>query len=1754
MDDRGKGKGMDRYRPNYSSSKPPPNYPGHPAQGPPFPPHHPHAQTRHHPPSRDSRSTPANHSMEAGGPSPMYWPQPGAQRRYEGPPHEVLGGEDHPSMRYTSSRPVSPDSGGRPSMAQLREGKIGGGVAIELGPILACSHPGPLFRRALVLRPTEEKMFPDQGDPIDILQKWIVRVFSLLPMILIILQGLIEEEESMGGRVNIPGPQSDYPPSRNFPSSQPPFRKAGRGASHEPIGPSLNASSYRADVYNRSDMGGGGGGGAGVGAPRGNDPYKRDGPSRLLPPNWYRGSSKPGSDAPLTSPTHPRGEHGDRGRGRSKLWRGAGRGNGEGFPPEHTRENGSNHSGGGVSSYRRPVGGDGYDEAAIREAFYGVAGSSGTTVIDRYRPQSGPPSTAPHSRTTSRHSSRAPSIQEEDEDGDERTDNEEEDEEDELEEGEWSATGSPYLGPATKKAELPMNAFSLDENGEEEEEEDENDDDEEEEGETPSVPPSRAPSPKSPETSVPSTGRRGLLLRTRNGRTMTQTDALSQIDDLDDQIAEYERLQAKRRARQKRSLPSQADLAPSTIGPTTSTNAETMGGSDQENLSPSSSDPIPLTLADRGDTTGSSKPSWSEKDIYAQNHLLAAATPLHLLGYPSMTQEAFQTHTQTVLHQHEQNFHLRMMRFLSAQNQAETLRQRELWRVWEGFEEGWKKRLRAIEDAKPLIPSYARTGDDWGRGGSGDRSGLYETSDGLGLGLGGPGFQAQSVSARGRSTSGGVSGSSGPSNSRGFHNPDAVRSEAHLQEIMERLAREASPGKLIRAKQLSARIPDMLPPWERRGKGLGGVRYENRGSRILDPVVAFMQGGTLRGLAGQWAGSGGVMAEELVGPGKSKNVREVWAEAERTRKAKGSGSGGWVRDRKGRERWVGGDGMGAGSVGSASATATTPLSSLRMGKTWTRKEREAFVEAYLKGRKQFGTVASALPDRTTAECVLQYYREKKVLHLKAMAARKDASLRRRGGAGSRRSQAAVVTGTGGESVTTEKEPRSGPLGTESRPGQIKGREERKVDEQSKGEGGEVKGSETSGAVDESQAVGNDEETLVSGDGKNSIVDVSISSTGPPSRRRRRSISRAVKDTSGDRNGGKEKDRPGKSKDRPGKEGSTKEIGSKEAKTTGKRPLEAIDESIGAGGDDAAVDAILSQADIRKLLQGYGLTEVLDEVPDSGSELDRKGGRKRTGGSGKKAKLEKGNGRALAAGVEDPLMDLEDAVETLALRVLSEELHLVEDDEDDGEEGEGEEEDDEEDDMDMQGSLLHEGDAHDASGETFSKDPRAPSTPTSYDTAPTPHSNTNSTGLLPLTLPDDPQWSGAVSGSISTPVSSSSVPGKKPTFSSYWSKLERANFLHLLEAHGKDFSAIASSLGSKTAVQVKNYYHNHNAKLGLSERVASAQYRQVTATPGPSGIEGGARELHEDRGREEEGQGVGVTSYPGSSTGPGLPEADRASSVPPGYETTTYYPHTQGPPYSSAHPTTYSSTQSPSAALSPHLGHSSNQPHSAHIHHHPSPSAPQAHGNHPGLGGPTPGYFLPNVPGERPNPPSPPSLPPLTQAMAGASTYLPPPRPLPGLEVRRSLPHIYYPAPSGSISPAAGLGHHPPIGHQDMVVGGGGGGGGTSYPSSYVPMSSPMQATYPTHPHPHAHAHPMHHPHAYMYPYGVPPYNGGVGVAHGYAGGGPLPMDPRSVEYANYYAAAQARGIQVPGSPHGVPGGSYPHRPPGHENPPESNER
>ncbi|KAJ2726347.1 DNA-binding protein snt1 [Coemansia sp. Benny D115] len=71
-------------------------------------------------------------------------------------------------------------------------------------------------------------------------------------------------------------------------------------------------------------------------------------------------------------------------------------------------------------------------------------------------------------------------------------------------------------------------------------------------------------------------------------------------------------------------------------------------------------------------------------------------------------------------------------------------------------------------------------------------------------------------------------------------------------------------------------------------------------------------------------------------------------------------------------------------------------------RVWRASEAAAFVAAYLRHPKQFGRIAAALPHKSMNDCVLFYYRNKKPLRLKELAARGARRARKEGAPNGRR--------------------------------------------------------------------------------------------------------------------------------------------------------------------------------------------------------------------------------------------------------------------------------------------------------------------------------------------------------------------------------------------------------------------------------------------------------------------------------------------------------------------------------------------------------------------------------------------------------------------------------------------------------------------------------------------------------------------------------------------------------------------------------
>lgn len=68
--------------------------------------------------------------------------------------------------------------------------------------------------------------------------------------------------------------------------------------------------------------------------------------------------------------------------------------------------------------------------------------------------------------------------------------------------------------------------------------------------------------------------------------------------------------------------------------------------------------------------------------------------------------------------------------------------------------------------------------------------------------------------------------------------------------------------------------------------------------------------------------------------------------------------------------------------------------------------------------------------------------------------------------------------------------------------------------------------------------------------------------------------------------------------------------------------------------------------------------------------------------------------------------------------------------------------------------------------------------------------------------------------------------KRGSNSSYWSVSERGDFMHLLEMYGRDWTKIASIMTTKSATQVRNFYHSNEQKFGLDK----ITYRHEPASP------------------------------------------------------------------------------------------------------------------------------------------------------------------------------------------------------------------------------------------------------------------------------------------------------------------------------------
>ncbi|ETV72532.1 hypothetical protein, variant [Aphanomyces astaci] len=98
-------------------------------------------------------------------------------------------------------------------------------------------------------------------------------------------------------------------------------------------------------------------------------------------------------------------------------------------------------------------------------------------------------------------------------------------------------------------------------------------------------------------------------------------------------------------------------------------------------------------------------------------------------------------------------------------------------------------------------------------------------------------------------------------------------------------------------------------------------------------------------------------------------------------------------------------------------------------------------------------------------------------------------------------------------------------------------------------------------------------------------------------------------------------------------------------------------------------------------------------------------------------------------------------------------------------------------------------------------------------------------LLPLPAATPPLFAPVPLTPRTTPTSSSLFlnaaaltnlpPGKRVV--QKWTEQEKSDFLKYFSVYGKDWAALTTSIPSKTAAQIKNYYQNYKNRLGLQKR-------------------------------------------------------------------------------------------------------------------------------------------------------------------------------------------------------------------------------------------------------------------------------------------------------------------------------------------------
>ncbi|KAF9133692.1 hypothetical protein BGW39_009172 [Mortierella sp. 14UC] len=94
---------------------------------------------------------------------------------------------------------------------------------------------------------------------------------------------------------------------------------------------------------------------------------------------------------------------------------------------------------------------------------------------------------------------------------------------------------------------------------------------------------------------------------------------------------------------------------------------------------------------------------------------------------------------------------------------------------------------------------------------------------------------------------------------------------------------------------------------------------------------------------------------------------------------------------------------------------TDPATYYRLGPVtdnWTEEERQIFIKRYLIYPKQFGKIAAGIEEKTTSQCVLFYYREKKKIGFKELLSNRGR--KRKPAAGKRKEKAAQPSSPSGQ--------------------------------------------------------------------------------------------------------------------------------------------------------------------------------------------------------------------------------------------------------------------------------------------------------------------------------------------------------------------------------------------------------------------------------------------------------------------------------------------------------------------------------------------------------------------------------------------------------------------------------------------------------------------------------------------------------------------------------------------------------------------